>query len=251
MIALLDSGFRPRGSVGVEMDVNPVLSRTRIKICGLRRPDEAIAAAALGVDAVGLNFYEPSPRYVERDAACEIVAALPPFVTAVGLFVDASPEQIERTLERVPLGALQFHGAEDYETCARWGLPFVKAVAVRDDTDVPSLLAHWVDASGVQLDAYRPGVPGGTGERFDWKRIPPVRPLPLVLAGGLDARNVGEAVRTVRPQAVDVCGGVERVRGVKDMERMTAFVEAVACADAEVAAGKYDTGIAEQEESAS
>ena len=233
------------------MDVNPVLSRTRIKICGLRRPEEAVAAAALGVDAVGLNFYEPSPRYVDLGAARELAMALPPFVAAVGLFVDASPAQIEETLARVPLGALQFHGAEDLEACVRWGLPFVKAIAVRDGVDLSALLDEWSDAPGVQLDAYRPGVPGGTGERFDWNRIPETRPVPLVLAGGLDADNVGDAIRVVRPQAVDVSGGVERTRGVKDMERMTAFVKAVARADAAVASGTNDTGIAEREESAS
>ena len=208
-------------------------------------------AAALGIDAVGLNFYEPSPRFVELDVAREIAAALPPFVTAVGLFVDASAEQIERTLEHVPLGALQFHGAEDLETCARWGLPFVKAIAVRDGMDVPAILEDWGDAAGVQLDAYRPGIPGGTGERFDWGRIPPLRPVPLVLAGGLDASNVGEAIRTVRPHAVDVCGGVERDRGVKDVGRMAAFVKAVVEADVAAAAHEIDTGIAERKESAS
>lgn len=227
------------------------MSRTRIKICGLRRPEEAVAAAALGVDAVGLNFYEPSPRYVDLEVARELAAALPPFVTAVGLFVDASPAQIEETLERVPLGALQFHGAEDFDACARWGLPFVKAIAVRDGVDLSALLDVWSDAPGVQLDAYRPGVPGGTGERFDWNRIPEARPVPLVLAGGLDAANVGDAIRAVRPQAVDVSGGVERSRGVKDIERMATFVKAVASADAAVASGTTDTGIAEREESAS
>ena len=233
------------------MDVSLVLSRTRIKICGLRRPEEADVAATLGIDAVGLNFYEPSPRYVELDVAREVAAALPPFVTAVGLFVNASPEQIERTLERVPLGALQFHGAEDLEMCTRWGLPFVKAIAVRDDMDVAAVLENWGDAAGVQLDAYRPGIPGGTGERFDWKCIPPLRSVPLVLAGGLDASNVGEAIRMVRPHAVDVCGGVERDRGVKDVGRMAAFVKAVVEADVAAAAHEIDTGIAERKESAS
>jgi phosphoribosylanthranilate isomerase len=149
----------------------------------------------------------------------------------VGLFVDAPAERIAAILEQVPLQMLQFHGDEPEADCARWNRPWLKALRMRDDLDVATLAASYGTAGALLLDSYRPGVPGGTGETFDWQRIPPALPRPLVLAGGLTPENVGEAIRIVRPQAVDVSGGVERAKGVKDAEAMQAFVDAVRNAD--------------------
>lgn len=202
-------------------------SRVRIKICGLTTPEQALHAARVGADAIGLVFHPDSPRRVDVAAAREICAALPPFVTTVGLFVDAAADAIERVLAEVPLQMLQFHGNEDETSCRRWGRPYLKAVRMRPDLDVAQAIGGHPTASGILLDSYRPGVPGGTGTRFDWERIPAHRPRPLVLAGGLDAGNVAEAIRRTTPWAVDVSGGVERAPGDKDPDAVAAFVAAV------------------------
>lgn len=199
----------------------------KIKICGLRSVDDAQAAVAAGADAIGLMFHQPSPRAVDVATARAICAQLPPFVSSVGVFVDAPAEQIAAVLEQVPLQVLQFHGDEDPTFCAQFQRPYLKALRMRPELDPATALAAWPDAVGILLDSYRPGVPGGTGERFDWARIPATRPRPLVLAGGLNADNVGEAISRVRPWAVDVSGGVERAAGVKDAAAMCAFVDAV------------------------
>lgn len=203
----------------------------RIKICGLRSPEQALAAVAAGADAIGLNFHPASPRWVELSAAREICAALPPFVSSVGLFVDAPAADIERVLDVLPLQMLQFHGNESEAFCQRWQRPYLKALRMRDGLDIAAAMAAHGAATGILLDSYRPGVPGGTGEVFDWDRIPPQRPRPLVLAGGLRAENVGTAIRRVKPFAVDVSGGVEREPGVKDPAAMEAFVRAVRAAE--------------------
>lgn len=208
----------------------------RIKVCGITRVEDAIAAADAGVHAIGLNFHDPSPRRVTPGTARELCAVLPPFVMTVGLFVDASAELIESVLAQVPLHMLQFHGDEPEADCARWGRPWLKALRMRPGIDVDSAAACWPGAAGLLLDSYRPGVPGGTGATFDWSRVPAARPRPLVLAGGLDADNVGAAIRAVRPDAVDVSGGVERSKGIKDAAMMRAFVAAVRQADASIAA---------------
>ncbi|WP_374356132.1 phosphoribosylanthranilate isomerase [Chitinimonas sp.] len=199
----------------------------RIKICGLRDVATAQAVAALGADAIGLVFHEPSPRHVSINLAHEIVAALPPFVMSVGLFVDASIAQVEGVLRTLPLDLLQFHGDETPEYCRSFGRPYIKAVRVKAGVDLLEYADRFADARGLLCDAYSPSAPGGTGERFDWRLLPAQLPLPLILSGGLDPRNVAAAVAQVKPWAVDVSSGVESVRGIKDIEKVRQFIHAV------------------------
>lgn len=201
--------------------------RTRVKICGITREDDAQAAVEYGADAIGLVFYEPSPRCVTLERAVGIVRRMPPFVTTVALFVDAAAEHIARVVGEVGVDLLQFHGAERAAECAAHGRPWIKAVRMRPETDLPALTAAYTQARGLLLDAYRPGVPGGTGETFDWGRIPQGLASRIVLAGGLTPANVGEAVRRVRPFAVDVSGGVESSPGIKDPDKIRAFIDEV------------------------
>ncbi len=205
--------------------------RTRIKICGFTRPDDARQAAALGVDAIGLVFYAPSPRAVDIAAAQAIIEALPPFVSTVGLFVDEAAEQVRRVLEQVPLDLLQFHGDESPAYCMQFGRPWLKAIRMREGIDLAREASRYREAAGLLLDAYRPGTPGGTGESFAWSRVPDDLSLPVVLAGGLTPANVAEAIATAHPWAVDLSGGVESAKGVKDAPKMAALVEAVRLAD--------------------
>lgn len=205
--------------------------RTRVKICGITRVEDGLAAVAAGADAIGLVFYPASPRAVTLAQAAAICAALPPFVAAVGLFVDADSEQIARVLAQVPLSTLQFHGNETPAQCERFQRPYVKALRMRDETDVVAELGRYTHAQALLLDTYRAGTPGGTGESFDWQRIPPAVAGRIVLAGGLNPDNVGIAVRQVRPYAVDVSGGVESAPGIKDHARVRAFIDAVRQAD--------------------
>lgn len=205
--------------------------RTRIKICGLRTVDDALAAADAGADAIGLVFYAPSPRCIERQAAQAIVAALPPFVTAVGLFVDAAPDEVRAMHAAVGFDLAQYHGDETPEQCAAAGLPFIKAIRMRPGVDLLQCSAEFAAARGLLVDAYTPGVPGGTGHGFDWSRIPSGLGLPLILSGGLSADNVGAAVRSVRPYAVDVSSGVERDKGIKCADRVRDFIREVRHAD--------------------
>lgn len=207
--------------------------RTRVKVCGITRPDDALSAVALGADAIGLVFYARSPRAVDAATAARIVGALPPFVTSVGLFVDAAMDEVRAVLERVPLGLLQFHGDESPAYCAGFGRPYMKAVRVRPDTDLRALAADYDAAAGLLLDAYRAGVPGGTGECFDWGLIPAALAKPVILAGGLTPENIADAVRRVRPYAVDVSSGVEADKGIKDVAKMAAFMRGVESADSE------------------
>ena len=205
--------------------------RTRIKICGIREPDDARFAAAAGADAIGLVFHRASPRYVTFDAAASIARAVPAFVTVVGLFVDPAPEDVRRALDTAPLTMLQFHGDETPAMCAQFGLPFLKALRVRPEIDLLQFSARYEDAAAILVDAYRPGVPGGTGETFDWGLIPAQRPGHLVLSGGLTPGNVGDAIERVRPWAVDVSSGVESAPGIKDHERIARFIAAARNAD--------------------
>ncbi|MCX7893223.1 MAG: phosphoribosylanthranilate isomerase [Burkholderiales bacterium] len=205
--------------------------RTRIKICGITSVADALAAAAAGADAVGLVFYPPSPRAVTPARAAEIVRALPPFVTAVGLFVNPDPAEVEATLGACPLGLLQFHGDEPPDLCERFGRPYLKAARVRAGVDLLESLAPYAAAAGWLLDAYRPGEYGGTGATFDWGLIPRGLRRPVVLSGGLTPENVAEGVRRVRPWAVDVSSGVESAKGIKDAARIAAFVAGVRHAD--------------------
>lgn len=201
--------------------------RTRVKICGITRVDDALNAARAGCDAIGLVFYAKSARCVNAAQAAEIAAALPPFVAKVGLFVDASAEEVASVLSAVRLDLLQFHGDEPPEFCERFGRPYMKAVRVRAGTNLLQYAARYASASALLLDAYQEGVPGGTGLTFDWSLIPPQMTKPLVLAGGLNPDNVAEAIRTTRPYAVDVSGGVEREKGIKDAARIAAFMQGV------------------------
>lgn len=201
--------------------------RTRVKICGITRAEDASAAIQHGCDAIGLVFYEPSPRYVTPATARSIAAGLPPFVSAVGLFVDADAEYVREVLSQVRLDLLQFHGDETPEYCRQFGVPYLKAVRVRPETNLLQYAAAYADAKALLLDAYMPGTPGGTGTTFDWALIPRDFPKPIILAGGLDAGNVSEAIRQCRPYAVDVSGGVERQKGIKDAEKIAAFMRGV------------------------
>jgi phosphoribosylanthranilate isomerase len=201
--------------------------RTRIKFCGITRPEDAASAAYLGADAIGLVFYPPSPRAVNPQQARTIVQGLPPFVTVVGLFVDATPNDIEEVLAEVPLDILQFHGEETPAECSRYGRPYVKAIRMAVGIDLEQITRLYGDASALLLDTYRRGVPGGTGQTFDWDCIPGERSKAIILAGGLTPENVPEAVTRVRPYGVDVSGGVEQSKGVKDAAKMAAFIRGV------------------------
>ncbi len=207
------------------------LRRTRIKICGITRVDDALAAATAGADAIGLVFYAKSPRAVEIEQAAAICAVLPPFIATVGLFVNAAAETVNTVLRRVPLAALQFHGDEIPAYCGQFARSYLKALRMQDDLDVMAAARDFSGASALLLDTYRSGVAGGTGEVFDWQRVPPQLAPRIVLAGGLNADNVARAVAQVRPYAVDVSGGVESAAGIKDVSRIHSFVAAVRRAD--------------------
>ena len=199
----------------------------RSKICGITRIEDALVAAEAGADAIGLVFYDKSPRAVDVRQARAILAALPPFVTSVGLFVNASRCFIGEVLDAVPLDVLQFHGDETPEQCEGHGRPWFKALRVRPGDDLLAEARRFAGARAILLDAYVPGMPGGTGERFDWSLIPTDLPMPLILAGGLTPDNVAEAIASVRPYGVDVSGGVEAAKGIKDAAKVAAFIRRV------------------------
>jgi phosphoribosylanthranilate isomerase len=206
---------------------------TRIKICGVTRPEDAAAACAAGADALGIVFYAPSPRNVDPAAAAAILARVPPFVTTVGVFVDPEPRHVQAVLGAVALDLLQFHGDETPELCAAFARPYLKAVRMRPEVDLLEYARRFAPARGLLLDTFvSGGVHGGTGLRFDWNLVPRTLPLPIVLSGGLDADNVGAAVQTLRPWAVDVSSGVEAAKGVKDPQRIRDFIAGVRDADA-------------------
>ncbi|NMG27438.1 phosphoribosylanthranilate isomerase [Aromatoleum evansii] len=206
------------------------MSRTRIKICGLTRAEDVLAAVEAGADAIGLVFYPPSPRFVAFERAAELAALVPPFVTTVGLFVNPDPAYVRQALAQVPLQLLQFHGDESEAQCAAFGRPWIKAARVRPGIDLVEFSASHPSASGLLLDAFVDGY-GGGGKVFDWSLIPERLGRPLILSGGLDPDNVAEAVRRVRPWAVDVSSGVESGKGIKDAARIAAFVAGVRNAD--------------------
>jgi phosphoribosylanthranilate isomerase len=199
----------------------------RSKICGITRVEDALSAAEAGADAIGLVFYAKSPRAVTVQQARAIVAALPPFVTTVGLFVDASACELGEILDAVPLDLLQFHGDETPSYCDGWGRPYIKALRVKPGDDISAQIDAYHGARGVLLDTFVPGVPGGTGEAFDWSLVPQVASKPIILAGGLTAENVQAAIQQVRPYGVDVSGGVEADKGIKDAEKIYRFIQAV------------------------
>ncbi len=201
--------------------------RTRVKICGITRVEDARIAVELGADAIGLVFYAPSPRSVGLAQARAIIAAIPPFVTVVGLFVDPAEDQVESVLGRCSLSLLQFHGNETPDFCGRFGLPYIKAARVRADADLVQYLSSYHAAKAWLLDAYHEQLYGGTGAAFDWTLIPRDLARPVILSGGLTPDNVGAAVRQVRPWAVDVSSGVETAKGVKDAAKVAAFIAGV------------------------
>jgi phosphoribosylanthranilate isomerase len=201
--------------------------RTRIKICGFTRAEEAVYAAQLGADAIGLVFYPPSPRNIEINQAIEIVNALPAFVSVVALFVDEQEDKIREILGQVPIDCLQFHGDESPETCRIYGKRYIKAIRMQEATDVAELASVFHDADGLLLDAYQPYARGGTGNRFDWGLIPRRCQLPIILAGGLDSTNAKLAIEKVRPYAIDVSSSVEMEKGIKDKDKIAAFISAV------------------------
>lgn len=209
--------------------------RTRVKICGITRIEDAIAAVDAGADALGMVFYEPSPRHIDVNTAVEIAKQIPAFVTLVGLFVDANQAQVQPVLDSVPLQLIQFHGNEDPEFCGSFNLPYIKALRVGrqgglSGEALQSALRSYKDARGLLLDTYQKGIPGGTGESFDWGLIPEAVQN-LILAGGLSPDNVAEAIQAVRPYAVDVSGGVESAPGIKDKAKINAFISNTRQAD--------------------
>ena len=207
------------------------MSRTRIKICGITNPDDALLAVAAGADAIGLVFYKPSPRAVTVEQAVAICQVIPAFVSVVALTVDADDALINEITTRLPISLLQFHGNESPEICAKSGRPYMKAIRMKPELDISSEIVRFEGASSILLDAYRKGVPGGTGESFDWDLIPADYRSRIVLAGGLNPANVEQAILQVRPYAVDVSGGVEREKGIKDKAKIAEFMRGVERAD--------------------
>ena len=204
---------------------------TRVKVCGITRVEDGLAAARVGVDAVGFVFYPGSPRYVAPERARDITAMLPPFVSTVGLFVDADAATVAATLRAIRLDYLQFHGAESPEFCAQFDVPFLKAVRVKPGVDLLQYAITFSAAKALLLDAFVAGMHGGTGQGFDWQLIPLNMPIPVILSGGLAPGNIAQAVRTVRPWAVDVSSGVEAEKGIKDADKIEQFMRGVRNAD--------------------
>jgi len=201
--------------------------KTRVKICGITRIEDALAAADSGADALGFVFYAKSPRAISVADAAEIIAKLPAFVTSVALFVDAEVDFIRQVIDSTGVDLLQFHGMESAEQCAQFSRPYIKALRMKPDLDLNQQMLAYPCARGVLLDAYTPGTPGGTGEQFDWSRIPADKAAGITLAGGLDCTNVARAVSLVRPYAVDVSGGVEQSKGIKDAKKIEQFIAEV------------------------
>jgi phosphoribosylanthranilate isomerase len=212
------------------------MKKTRIKICGLTREEDVDAAVAAGADAIGFVFYPPSPRYVAPQRAAELARHIPPFVDVVGLFVNAAPETVRAVCKQVPINLLQFHGDEDHAYCRQFARPYLRAARVRPGFDLVEFAGAFSESRGLLLDAFVEGY-GGGGHVFDWMLIPPDLSGFLVLSGGLHAGNVGDAVRRVRPAAVDVSSGVEMSKGIKDHAKIAAFVAAVRAADEAVNEG--------------
>lgn len=201
--------------------------RTRAKICGITRLEDALVAVEHGADAIGLVFYKPSPRYVSIEQAAAISAALPPFVSVVALFVDPTQGEVNAVLSRVRIDVLQFHGEESEVECAQYSLPYLKVIRVKTDTNLIQYAQAYGTAKALLLDTYSEHAVGGTGQVFDWSLIPNNLPVPIILAGGLTPENVNEAVKQVKPYAVDVSGGVETSKGIKNSVKIAAFMAAI------------------------
>lgn len=198
---------------------------TRVKLCGFTHPDDVAIAVDLGADALGFVFYPPSPRALTLEQAVVLTRPVPAFVTRVGLFVDASEAMVRETFDRARLNLVQYHGAETPEFCQAVGLPYIRAIRVRPEMDLIAEMERYGDASGFLLDAYKRGVPGGTGESFDWGLIPKTD-HPVILAGGLTPENAMDAIQVVAPWALDVSGGIESAPGRKDPDKMARFIAA-------------------------
>lgn len=201
--------------------------RVRVKICGITRLEDALSVVDHGADAIGLVFYPPSPRNVTIDQAAEIANHIPAFVSVVGLFVNAEPAFIRSVMATVKLDLLQFHGDETPEECASYGLPFIKAIRVKTDTNLVQCAKDFYASKALLLDTFTDGVAGGTGHAFDWSLIPSLLSKPVILAGGLNQKNVAQAIEQVRPYAVDISGGVEISKGIKDAAKIAAFMQQV------------------------
>jgi phosphoribosylanthranilate isomerase len=213
---------------------------TRIKICGITRREDAQVAIACGADAIGLVFYAASPRAVTVEQALDIVAIVPPFVSVVALFVNEPVANIERILRSVPIDVIQFHGDETQEFCQQFDRPWIKALRVKSELDIAGACQRYDQARGVLLDSWQEGVPGGTGTTFDWNLASNDLPLPIVLAGGLNEGNVGDAIRLLRPSGVDVSGGVESSPGLKDAHKIRGYIAAVRAADQQLEENSND-----------
>ena len=203
------------------------MAMTRVKICGITSCDDAKLAYESGADAIGLVFYPKSPRHVTIEQAAEIVDSLPPFITSVALFVNETSELIEQVLEQVKIDLIQFHGDETPDYCASFHRPYIKAIRMRDGLDLYEVQNEFKSARGLLLDTYKQGIPGGTGESFNWERIPHDLHMPVILAGGLMVDNITDAISQVHPYAVDVSGGVEASKGRKDPEKILRFIQNV------------------------
>ncbi len=201
--------------------------RTRVKICGITRVEDALAAVNAGADAIGLVFYAPSPRCVNVAQAQKIVAAIPPFVSVVGLFVNAPTAEIQFILSQVRLDIIQYHGDETPDMCKQINLPYYKAIRVKAESNLLQYALEFESAKALLLDTYTEAAFGGTGQVFDWNLIPKNMTKPVILAGGLTAENVAHAIKQVQPYAVDVSGGVEVVKGIKDVAKIAAFMHGV------------------------
>lgn len=197
----------------------------RVKVCGITRQQDVLAAASAGADALGFVFYAPSPRAVSAEQASELLRVVPPFVTTVGLFVDATAAEVEQVLTHAAVDLLQFHGDETPEFCRSFKRPYIKALRMQPGVDIAECAQAYSDAQGILLDAWVPGIPGGTGQAFDWNTIPDLA-KPLILAGGLTVDNVQQAIQQTQPWAVDVSGGVEAAKGIKDNALLFEFIQA-------------------------
>ena len=198
---------------------------TRVKICGVTQEKDAVNIARAGADALGFVFFKPSPRYISPEQAAAIIKALPPFVTSVGLFVDADHAFVEEVLKQAPLNMLQFHGNETEAQCSAFGIPYIKSLRMEEGLSVVDAISNYPSCSGILLDTYVANTPGGTGQTFDWSRVPREAEKPIILAGGLTPDNVAQAISVTSPWAVDVSGGVEKAKGIKDLTLVHRFLE--------------------------
>ncbi len=198
---------------------------TRVKICGITNSSDAQLACNYGADAIGLVFYPPSPRYVTIEQAAQVVESLPPFVHSVALFVNAQREEIENVINHAAIDLIQFHGDESAQFCRSFKRPYIKAIRMKEGLDLYAVQQEYACARGLLLDTYKKGIPGGTGETFNWEKVPHDLNKPVILAGGLIAENVAQAIKQVQPYAVDVSGGVEASKGKKDREKIARFME--------------------------